>query len=187
MPLKRTPVPKSADEEQTTTVKLEDIPATMQDFETSLTNDSLAPFTVSALGTAFETVVTAIKDELIPSYELRKILDVLPAQESVQGFDANFDMGKEITNQLQALQAVRNKIFSSDGRIKEGQTVKDAKDFMASSASLLQLLQKSKSELINLERLQAIEEAVIDALKELGDDATELFLKKLEERLERID
>ncbi len=164
---------------------LDDHPS-MKDFEADLGDDKLAPFAVSALGTAFETVVTAIQGHFIPDYELRKLLDVLPAQEDSQEFGADFDMSQELTNQLQALQAVRNKIFSSDGRLAEGQTIKEAKDFMSSSATLLQLLQKSKSEFINIERLQAIEEATIDTIKELGEDKTKLFLNNLKDRLEKI-
>jgi len=158
----------------------------MKSFEEDISDDAKAPFAISALGTAFETVVVAVREGFIPDYEMRKLLDVLPAQESAQEFGADFDMSAELSNQLNALQAVRNKIFSVDGRLADGQTIKDAKDFMSSSSALLQLLHKSKAELINIERLQAVEEATIETIKELGEDKTKLFLKNLHERLERI-
>jgi len=150
-------------------------------------DDALAPFSVSALGTAFETVVRAIENNFIPEYEIRKILDVLPVQQESQNFDANFDLSHEISTQLVALKSIRNKIFASDGQIKEGQTVRDAKDFMASSSQLLQMLQKSRAELINTERLQAIEEATIECIKELDEDAVKDFLANLKEKLDRIN
>lgn len=167
---------------------LETVAKTLASFEEDVltVDEATVPFPDSALGTAFSTVKKAIKDGAVPDYELRKMLDVLPNQTEGQQFDANFDLSQEITSQLQALKAIRDKIFSSDGRIKDGQTVRDAKDFMASSAQLLQVLQKSRAELINTERLQAVEEATIEAIRGLDDEVINEFLNILGEKLERI-
>jgi len=163
--------------------------SSMHAFEADLNEtkqDDFAPFSVSALGLAFDTVVQAIKRDAIPEYELVKILDVLPIQADTQEFDSEFDLSQELTNQLKALQSIRDRIFSSDGRIKEGSSVKEAKDFMSSSGSLLQMLQKSRSELINIDRMQAIEEATIDTMRELGEDVIDDFSARLKEKLDRI-
>lgn len=163
---------------------LEQVANTLRSFEEGLTEDEMAPFSVSALGLAFNTVVEAVKKNVIPNYELVKLLDELPNQKDTQEFDASFDLSQEINGQLNALQSIRNQIFSSDGRIRDGQTVKDAKDFMASSSQLLQMLQKSRAELINTERLQAVEEATIETLRELGEMIDEDLIKRFLEALE---
>jgi len=163
--------------------------SSMHAFEEELNEskaDDFAPFSVSALGLAFNTVVDAIKRDAIPNYELVKILDVLPVQESTQEFDAEFDLAEEISGQLRTLKTIKNSIFSTDGRIKEGSSVKEAKDFMASSSQLLQMLQKAKAELINIDRMQAIEEATIETLRDLDENIIEEFGRILKEKLDRI-
>lgn len=161
--------------------------SSLHDFEDHLQGmDSHAPFEFSALGTAFNTVMTAVEQKKIPDYELRKLLDVLPNRQDTQDFGANFDLAEEITFQLQALTAVRENIFSQDGRIRDGKTIKDAKEFLTSSTSLLQLLQKSRNELINADRMQAMEEAIIETLNEQTDEIKEAFMSKFESRLEKI-
>jgi len=164
---------------------------TMQNFEKGLQEktteqDAETPFEFTAIGTAFKTTCEAITSNNIPEYELRNLFEILPASLDGQVFDADFSMAEEVTMQLTVLKAVRDKVISHEGKLVSGQTVKDAKDLIQSSASLLQLLQKLRNEIINSDRLKAVEDAVITTLKGKDEEVLLEFMDNLRENLERI-
>ena len=108
--------------------------------------------------------------------------------EDQQDYDANFDLSKEINEQLRAIRAMRQQVFNSNHTIKDGISAREVKEVVTSSSTMINTLMKHHQTVQSMERHRAVEAATIDALKELEKDRGaevlnrffEIFEKKLD-------
>jgi hypothetical protein len=92
----------------------------------------------------------------------------------------DFDLAGEVSEQLLAVRALRKKIYANGIIIGD---LKEAKDVLTAGNQMLQLLVKLEGEVRTIERLRAVETAVIEVLKDESPELRESLLRKMEERL----
>jgi ABC-type amino acid transport substrate-binding protein len=119
---------------------------------------------------------------------LVKVLGVPQAQARTASgagnpYGADFDLAQEVGEQIKAVRAVRQQVMTADGSVAEGMTPRDMKEVVTSGTTLLGSLMKFHKEVINMDRLRKLEQAVIDVLMEEDEDLKNRVLAKLEERL----
>lgn len=99
------------------------------------------------------------------------------------GFGVEFDLMEEVGHQIAAAQMLRKANFAPDGSIVT--TSKEAKEALSASLSLLKMLVDMQGELFSQARMRAIEVAVTETMKDLGEEVQGRFISTLTERLER--
>jgi len=102
-------------------------------------------------------------------------------------YGADFDLTNEINTQLKTVKALRQAILTEDGQIRDGMTTKDVTELNRVSTNLTNLLMKHHKEVVNMERMRAIEESVLSVVMTWPDtDERQKFIKALEEALEPL-
>ena len=99
-------------------------------------------------------------------------------------YGAGFDLASEVEQQILAVRAARDHVMTRDGRLKSGFSSRDAKDLVTAGSTLLQSLMKHHAEIMNIERMRALEQAVIETLKKADPEIAKSVISKLEERLQ---
>lgn len=98
-------------------------------------------------------------------------------------FDEEYDMRDELHTMMQMVQAVRSSILTSDNRIARDTTVQEVKAVLDASMRLTQLLNKSNKEIINMDRIRAIEAAFLEVIGDLPEDKQKQYVDNLEHRM----
>ena len=106
-------------------------------------------------------------------------------QEIIYG--ADFQLGEEVEAQIRAVRAIRDHVLDRHGNIKEGVMLREAKDVVTSGGQLLSTLMKFHKEVVNMERLRRLEQAVVAVLREEDEELAARVLKLMEESLERLN
>ena len=114
---------------------------------------------------------------------IRKRLGVDRPVKQVVEYDASFDLSEEVGAQVMAVRAIRDEVFR-DGKIRGEVTLREAKEVIASGSALLTTLSKHHADIVNMDRLRALEGSVIEALQEQDEDFKEKVMALLEEKLE---
>ena len=102
-------------------------------------------------------------------------------------YDASFDLGSEVSAQIKAVRAIRSYVFDAKGNIRDGITSREAKEVISSGSTMLASLMKYHKDVMNMDRLRMLEQAVVEALQEYDPELREQVLKTLEEKLEIED
>ena len=98
-------------------------------------------------------------------------------------YDETYSLKDEMTMLLVAVRAMRNEILDGD-RLRKNVGVKDLKEFLGSSSTIMSTLMKNHEKLMSMERHRAIEQATIETLKEIGgDEVVDRFLALMEDKL----
>lgn len=114
---------------------------------------------------------------------MEALMERFPAAER-EAYGAGFNMMTEVTDQIVALRALRTRVLTDTGLVRAGVTARELKEVVAASNSMLQTLMKTHERIVNYDRMRAIEEATIEAIKELPDEVKQQFFAKLEQLLE---
>lgn len=101
----------------------------------------------------------------------------------INPYGADFDLAQEVGEQIKAVRAIRQQVMNTDGSVAEGMTPRDMKEVVSSGTTLLSSLMKFHKEVINMDRLRKLEQAIIDVLMEEDEDLKNRVVAKLEERL----
>ena len=128
--------------------------------------------------------------ELITLLELDEVPhDLLPSLADAvsvvapDNFDEEFDLREELSTQLKMVRAVRNSILNSAGQIREDTTVSEVKSVLDASMKLAQMLTKANKEIVNIERIQAVEAAFLETIADLDEARQKEFVAILEKRM----
>ena len=103
------------------------------------------------------------------------------------GYGADFDFKQEISAQLNAIRAMRQKIMNVNGTIKDGTTIREVKECLAAANTLTTALMKNHEKIMNFDRQRALEQATIAAVDKLPEEAKAIFFEELNNRLEQLD
>ncbi len=134
------------------------------------------------LAKAFEEVLLAIQSGTAPDHLTKELAIVLPS-DVLDDYDETFDMKREIGIQMNMIKGLRHSVFKPNGRLEPGVEFKDAKYVLESSNKMISVLMNHQKQLINVERMQAVEASVIDVLDTMPPEHKSLFLEKLKEKL----
>ncbi len=103
------------------------------------------------------------------------------------GYGADFDLAEEVNAQIRVVRSLRNMIVDPEtGAIREGHSARDAKELIGSGNTMLASLMKFHDKIINQDRVRAMEQATIEAVKDLPQPAQDKFFNKLEDALAAI-
>lgn len=108
---------------------------------------------------------------------------ILPAnarrnRDDAPSFGEKFDMLEEVEAQIRLIREMRENVYDDDGNLD----VKLAKDTASSATSLLSLLNKLHEEIVNRRRLQEIEDALVESLRDAPEEVRARFFENLESR-----
>lgn len=120
----------------------------------------------------------------IPGPLLARLRDALGLRDPASFPGLDFDLLEEVKEQLKVIRLMRAAtVDTSRGTIE---SVKEAKEVVSSSTSLLSLLTKLYGDIYNMSRLRAIELATVETIKEQGEEVYGSFLEKLHRHLEAV-
>lgn len=103
------------------------------------------------------------------------------------GYGADFNLSDEVNSQIRVVRSLRNMIMDQEtGAIKEGHSARDAKELISSSNTMLASLMKFHDKIINQDRIRAVEQATIEAVKDLPQESQDRFFDRLEAALESV-
>ena len=103
------------------------------------------------------------------------------------GYGASFDFKREISAQLNAVRALRDKVMTTTGQIKEGISTREVKEVLAAANTLTASLMKNHEKIMNFDRQRALEQATISAIEAMDDNIKEVFFNDLNARLEKLE
>ena len=152
----------------------------------------------TTLAQSVQAVVHATRNRLLGAQQIADLssalMEMYPAHFNMSDGDiddpeygADFDLSKVINDQIRMIEAIKRKVTNSNGSIKDDVSVKEARELITSSSSVIQQLMKHQKDLININRQQALEASVIKAVKTLPQDAQTEFFNTLEDLLEGAD
>jgi Mg2+ and Co2+ transporter CorA len=98
-------------------------------------------------------------------------------------YDATFDLGDEVEQQIKAVRAIRAQVFDENGRMRTDISSREAKEVISTGSTMLATLMKYHEKIMNMDRLRKLELSVMEALAEESQELQERVLALLEEKL----
>ncbi len=149
----------------------------------------LSPATYQQLIDAADLILS--HPRLLDQRSLARLLEELPqyCHELPENFTkpiytANFDLMQELDTQLKTVRALRNAILTETNELREGMTTKDVMELNRTSTNLTNLLMKHHKDVVNMDRLRAVEEAVLSVIMTWPEaEEREKFVAAMEKAL----
>jgi methyltransferase-like protein len=98
-------------------------------------------------------------------------------------YNASFDLGDEVEQQIRAVRAIRAQVFDANGNMRADISSREAKEVISTGSTMLATLMKYHEKVQNMERLRKLELSVMEALTEISPELQEKALALLEEKL----
>ncbi len=98
-------------------------------------------------------------------------------------YDATFDLGDEVEQQIKAVRAIRAQVFDEQGRMRADISSREAKEVISTGSTMLATLMKYHEKIMNMDRLRKLELSVMEALAEESKELQDRVLALLEEKL----
>jgi len=127
-------------------------------------------------------VMTLIELGEVDSAMLERLGMVVDNHRKVN-FDEDYDVRDELHVMMQMVQAVRSSVLTSDNRIARDTTVVEIKAILDTSMRLTALLSKSNKEIINMDRIKAVEAAFLSVINDLPTEIQKEYVENLEHRM----
>lgn len=139
------------------------------------------------LSNAITLIELSFETDSFPPHLLEKLIRVMPVIDSGTAivYDDQFDIRSEITMQLRFVAALRDEMFTNDGKMKEGFNKEDIKYVLDASKELRKSLDEAHGKYLSYERVQGIIKAFTDTITGLEDD--DLRLKLLSALKDSLD
>lgn len=109
-------------------------------------------------------IVRLLRENKLSKELINKLCAALPLELMQEDYSENFNLRDELSCQIQVVRGLRKEIFYANGALKPEYGVDDASRVLNASRDLLKLLQSQHEELVNYERIQAIETAFLDTI-----------------------
>lgn len=97
------------------------------------------------------------------------------------GGKEDLDLHAEVVEQFKAVRALRREAVGADGTVNAG--LREAKDALSASTSLLSLLTKLQSDIYGADRVRTLQRVTMELLKQMDPKLQEQFISKLEAEL----
>ena len=139
---------------------------------------------VSSVDAMIDTLDVGFTDQLFTEEQIDRIVNTIPAEFlAVDDVGADFDLLKEVALQVKMVNALRNRIMTGGG-LKKDVSIAEAKSVLDSCRQTNEVVRKNMESLVNLNRIQALEAAVIQTVRsELNEVQIAEFLVSLEKNL----
>ncbi len=117
---------------------------------------------------------------------IERYLPIGEAEDSGNLFSAEFSIADEVSTQLKILRGLRRSLVSSSGVPMTNADPIEVKNMLMASMSMIKTLVALQDDIINHDRLQAIERAFIGVIGQLEPEGRDKFEILLKEGLEKI-
>jgi hypothetical protein len=151
-------------------------------------NNSLREFDTGEADVALDDHVSAIEawsDEMSEEH-ISRLWAVLQNKAQEVKYGPEFNMKEEVEMQLLAVHAMRQFVLPG-GKIRPGTPIREVKEVVTASSTLLSTLMKSHREVLSFERTRSMEEATLVAIRTLPEETQELFFSELKQSLAAIE
>lgn len=159
------------------------------------TSRTAAPFSPKDLDDHVATLLTYAR--LLSERQVERLLEGLGRVFDLGGFtaavtntksvqsadDETFDVAFEIREQIKAVKAMRQAIMEN-GRLKEDVTAREGQALVSAASTLLNQLMKHQKEIVNMERVRRLEQAVIEILREEDEGLAQRVLDRFSSALD---
>ena len=127
-------------------------------------------------------VVSLIELGEVDSKSIARVVSVVEKYQDID-FDEEYDMRDELHTMMKMVRAVRESILTHDHQIASSTTVTEVKSVLDASMRLVQLLTKSNKEIINMDRIRAVEAAFLEVISEMPTEQQKRYVDHLEHRM----
>lgn len=125
---------------------------------------------------------TMIEINEVPKSLIDMLLHSLSPYQALE-FDEDFNIRDELVIMMKMVKAVRNEVIDPAGRVKEGTTIQEVKSVLDSSLKLSSELNKVNKDLINQERMQAVEASFMEVVATFPKENQIEYIALLERRM----
>ena len=154
-----------------------------------MTQEALREFDLGEPDVDLEDHVSMIEamSEGLTDHQVARLWGILQDRAEVQvEYGPDFNMVEEVRMQIAAVRAMRNSVMPG-GVMRLGVPVREMKEMVTASSTLLTTLLRTHKEVLSLDRQRAIEAATVATMQTLPEEAREVFFAELAEALEAID
>lgn len=139
---------------------------------------------ITELDHAVELIEQAFEDKKITQEQTEKLADLIPPELfNVESIGTDFDMRAELAMQQRMIHALRQTVMTGTGKLKKDVSIAEAKSVLDSCRNFGEMIRKNMESVVNLERIQALEAAVLATVNGYPEDFKREYLANLEKQL----
>lgn len=98
-------------------------------------------------------------------------------------FDEEFNVRDELVTQMKLVRSIRISLLKPGGALKDDTTVTEVKSVLDASMRLSDMLNKVNKDLVNQERIRAVEAAFMDVIGDMDKAVQIAYVESLEKRM----
>lgn len=134
---------------------------------------------------ALHILTEAMRRQELPTEMLQELANLIPSELfDIAPIESDFDMKKELAEQQALITSMRMNIMNPGGRgLKASVSISEAKSVLDSCRNFSETIRKNLESYVNLERIQALESAVLDTMNGYPEEFKRDFSKNLEKAL----
>lgn len=126
----------------------------------------------------------AFQRETITPEEVDALTQIIPSEYfKMDEVGTDFDMKNELGMQLRMVNALRSKVITGTGQLKKEVSISEAKSVLDSCRQTGEVIRKNMESVVNLNRIQALEAAVLATVNGHPEEFKREFLASLEKQL----
>lgn len=131
-----------------------------------------------------EKLEVAFQRETIKPEEVEALIQIIPGEYfQMAEVGTDFDMKKELSMQLVMVNALRSKVMTVTGTLDKRVSISEAKSVLDSCRQTGEVIRKNMESVVNLNRIQALEAAVLATVNGHPEEFKREFLASLERQL----
>lgn len=131
-----------------------------------------------------EKLEVAFQRETITPDEVEALIQIIPSEYfQMEEVGTDFDMMQELGMQLRMVNALRGKVMTGTGQLNKKVSISEAKSVLDSCRQTGEVIRKNMESVVNLNRIQALEAAVLATVNGHPEEFKREFLASLEKQL----
>ena len=130
-------------------------------------------------------MITLIDLGEVDSKSIEQLTNVCNKYKNVD-FDEEFDVRDELSTMMKMVHAVRSSIMTPDNQIARDTSISEVKAVIDASVRLATLLTKSNKELINMDRIKAVESSFLQVIGGMPTEVQKQYVENLENRMKLL-
>lgn len=127
-------------------------------------------------------VMTLIDLGEVNQTSIDNLANVLDGHRTID-FDEEYDIRDELHTMMKMVQAMRASVLTQDNRITQDTTITEVKAVIDSSLRLATMLTKANREIINTDRIKAIESCFLSVIGDMPTEKQKEYVDILEKRM----
>lgn len=139
-----------------------------------------------AVEEAFTILAEALRRNQMPNDLMQELANLIPTELfDIAPIEADFDMKQELAEQQALVTSMRKGIMNPGGKgLKANVSISEAKATMDACRQFSETIRKNLESYVNLERIQALESAVLETVNGYPEDFKREFCVNLKKALD---